>query len=134
MTCNPCSSAKSQMWSISQGSPHQWTGMIARTRYRLHAAHPLGSTPWYLVGSDEVFVNLNNQGEGPVSGFEQNRLFTGVGVHLGGHLRAELGYLWRWERKRSGPDRSDHVISVNLFFDTRAKPSPRTPSLDESHH
>ena len=109
-------------------------GVIARSRFRLKAAHPLWSSPWYLVGSEEVFVNLNSQGEGPVSGFEQNRLFAGLGVHLGRHLRAELGYLWRFERERSGLDRSDHVISLNLFFRTRAKPSPLHPTPREMHY
>ena len=109
-------------------------GVIARSRFRLKAAHPLWSSPWYLVGSEEVFVNLNSQGEGPVSGFEQNRLFAGLGVHLGRHLRAELGYLWRFERERSGPDRSDHIISLSLFFDTRAKLLPLHPAPHELHH
>jgi hypothetical protein len=109
-------------------------GVIARSRYRLKAAHPLWSSPWYLVGSEEVLVNLNNQGEGPVSGFEQNRLFAGLGLHLGRHVRAELGYLWRFERERSGPDRSDHIISLSLFFDTRAKLLPLHPAPHELHH
>ena len=109
-------------------------GVIARSRFRLRAAHPLWSSPWYLVGSEEVFVNLNSRGEGPVSGFEQNRLFAGLGVHLRGHVRAELGYLWRFQCERSGPDRSDHVISLNLLFDTRAKPAPLHPAPGEMHY
>ena len=31
-TSKPCSLAKSQMWSISQGSPHECMGTMARTR------------------------------------------------------------------------------------------------------
>ena len=54
-----------------------------------------------------------------MQGFEQNRLYFGVGHRLG-LAKVELGYLWRYERNRNGLDASDHVIRVQLLFDTRS--------------
>jgi len=30
----------------------------------------------------------------------------------------ELGYLWRYERERDKPDKSDHVIRLQFLFST----------------
>ena len=81
-------------------------GTIVRNRYRLKAVHPLWDTRWYAVGTEEVFVNFNGLGAGPVSGFEQNRLFGGVGLRLGQRVRVESGYLWRHAENRDAPDGS----------------------------
>ena len=104
-------------------------GMIPRVRYLVHFHRPLSSHT-YLAASEAVRFNLLSQGEGPVGGFEQNRLYLGLGLigpsfqglHAGGsELRVELGYLWRYERARSGPDRSDHVIRLQFLFDTKGR-------------
>jgi hypothetical protein len=97
------------------------SGTIVRSRYRLKAVHPLWSSRWYAVGSEEVFVNLNGVGAGPVSGFEQNRLFGGVGVRLGQRVRVETGYMWRHSEKRDAPDESDHILQLKFFFDDRGQ-------------
>jgi hypothetical protein len=110
------------------------SGPIWRGRYRLHGALPLGDTPWYLVAADEVFVNLNDRDTGPADGFEQNRLSGGFGLHLGSYVRTELGYTWRYEDERGDSNRSDHVITLNFFFKTRAKKPPQQPHPRESHH
>jgi len=61
----------------------------------------IADTDSYLASSNELFFNLNDQGAGPVLGFEEDRLFAGVGYHFGRHLRAEIGYMWRPVRRRS---------------------------------
>lgn len=106
-------------------------GLVARTRYRVRGAHPISSTRAYLVASNEVFLNLNDQGTGPRSGFEQNWLFGGLGLLLGSHARAEVGYLWRYfdGRRRN---RNDHVLGINLFLDTRGRKKP-VPVREEGH-
>ncbi len=96
-------------------------GIVVRARYRLGATYPLGVPPWYLAGSNEVFVNLNSKGEGPVDGFEQNRISGALGVHLGVHLRMEAGYMWRYKDQRDKTNRSDHVITVRFFINTSGK-------------
>ncbi len=94
------------------------SGAILRNRYRVHLTHPIGTTRFSIVASNEVFVNLNDKHEGPVHGYEQNRLFAGIGVRLGRYMRAELGYLWRNEDTRSS-SQNDHVINLSLFIDTK---------------
>jgi hypothetical protein len=95
-------------------------GAIARLRYLFHVDHPINEK-WYLAASEAIRFNLNDQGEGPVQGFEQNRAYFGVGRRVG-TLNVELGYLWRYERERTGPDASDHVIRFQFHFDTKARP------------
>ena len=104
-------------------------GTVVRLRHRLSMQRSISDTAAYLVASNEIFFNLNDQGEGPVYGFEEDRLFAGVGYHFGPHLRAEIGYMWRPARRRTGPTVSTHIVAVNFFFTTAAReelrPAPR---------
>jgi hypothetical protein len=101
-------------------------GAIARLRYLLHFQHPINRS-WYLAGSEAARFNLNDQGEGPVQGFEQNRIYFGVGYRTG-IARIEFGYLWRYELSRSGPDTSDHVLRFQFLFDTKGRHPSRAGS------
>ena len=94
------------------------SGTIPRLRYLIHTTTPLRSL-FYFALSEEFRFNLVDKGTGPVSGFEQNRLYAGFGVHASKHLRVELGYLWRYELERSDPNKSEHVIRVQLLFATK---------------
>jgi hypothetical protein len=80
-------------------------------RYLIHTPPPL-STLFYFALSEAFRFNLLDKGTGPVSGFEQNRLYAGFGVHASKYLRVELGYLWRYELERTPPNKSDHVIRL----------------------
>ena len=97
------------------------SGVVVRMRYRLRTAYPETDSRWYLVISDEVFANLNERGAGPAGGFEQNRLFGGVGFHPTARLRVEAGYQWRHLERRELPSRTDHVIAIALFYDTMGR-------------
>ena len=94
------------------------SGVVLRFRYRLRGTHPIGSSAWYGVISDEVFVNLNDRGAGPVSGFEQNRLRFAAGVRFLDWLRAESGYEWQYAERRSGTSENRHVFFFELSIDT----------------
>ena len=96
-------------------------GVIPRLRLLQHLSHPIGETPYYLTGFGAVRFNLDNKGEGPVSGFEQSRIYAALGRHLGDHTLFEVGYLWRYEDERDGNDLSDHAIHFQLVFNTQAK-------------
>ena len=104
-------------------------GTIVRVRHRISALHGIKDTPAFLTLSNEIFFNLNDQGSGPPYGFEEDRLFGGIGYHFGPHLRAEMGYMWRPATPRTGPTISSHIIAVNFFFTTAARqelrPTPR---------
>lgn len=108
------------------------SGVVARFRYRIRCAHPIARSPAYLVFANELFVNLNDRGEGPKQGFEQNRLGGSLGIHVGRRVRAELGYQWRHLDLRSS-EKNDHVLTLNLFVDTRGK-KRTAPEQGEAHH
>jgi hypothetical protein len=93
------------------------SGVIPRLRYLIHGTAPI-SPKFYFSGSGAARFNLSDKGEGPVYGFEQSRLYAGVGYKAGKYARVELGYLWRYELERRGPDKSDHVIRIQFLFDT----------------
>jgi hypothetical protein len=95
-------------------------GVVARFRYRLRGVHPIPGSDWYGALSDEVFANLNDRGEGPVHGFEQNRLRAAVGSRLFGRVRAETGYEWQYVDRRSGGFVNRHVFLIELAIDIGA--------------
>jgi hypothetical protein len=99
-------------------------------RFLQHLSHPLGESPNYLTGFGAIRFNLDDKGEGPVSGFEQSRLYTALGRHIGDHVQFECGYLWRYEDERSGTDRSDHAIHFQLLINTKAKHIKKPTSRD----
>ncbi len=102
-------------------------GVIHRARLLAHASHPLGEGPYYLTGFGAVRFNLNDKDEGPVEGFEQSRVFLGLGRHIGAHTQVKVGYLYRYQTERSGGDHSDHVLHIGWTFNTKAKEPPRKP-------
>ncbi len=108
------------------------SGVVARLRYRIRSAHPIGDSPFYLVFTNELYLNLNGVAPGPKQGFEQNFLGGGLGLHLGPYVRAEVGYLWRYLSTRSF-ERQDHLLVLNLFIETRGK-AEAAPVKDEGHH
>lgn len=66
-----------------------------RWRTRLRVEHLIGQTPWSLIGSEELFVNLNNN-ENDIqlrSGVAQNRAYAGVGYRFNPSVQVETGYL-----------------------------------------
>ncbi len=94
------------------------SGAVARLRYRLRTTYDTGGLRldgFHLSASEEVFVNVNDQGEGPVDGFEQNRVRAGAGWQLG-KARVEAGYEWQYGRRRSAPWLHRHVLFVEFTF------------------
>jgi hypothetical protein len=91
---------------------------IFRFRYRLSTSHPVGDSAWYGFASDEVFANLNDDDEGPVDGFEQNRLRLGMGRHVFGRLRVEGGYEFQYARRRANPNEFRHVVFLEFSLST----------------
>ena len=98
------------------------SGVVVRFRYRLRGTHPIGGSDWYGAISDEVLTNINNQGEGPISGFEQNRLRAAIGTRLLGRLRVESGYEWQYAERRNRSSVNRHVFVVELSLDSRPRP------------
>lgn len=55
---------------------------------------------------------------GPVDGFEQSRLYFGVGRKMTKKLKVEVGYLWNYQCEREGPNLSNHVLRLQFLIDT----------------
>lgn len=93
------------------------SGSDVGLRYRqlFKLSYPLNFVPNFsLVVSDEVFVNLKDANWGPISGFDQNRAFGGIGYNFTKNIKTEVGYMNQFINRFSKPDRMDHILSLNL--------------------
>jgi hypothetical protein len=87
-----------------------------RFRQLFKLSYPLSFAPNFsLVGSDELFINVNTTGT-VYSGFEQNRVFAGLGYNFDEHIKAEVGYMNQYIRRVERADRISHILSVNLLL------------------
>ncbi len=91
-------------------------GVANRGRYLLRFARPIGNTEFYLVGSDELFVNFNSLEGGPIRGIDQNRLYGGVGRQISRYLRAEIGYQWQYVNVADPIDDISSNALMTQFF------------------
>lgn len=70
-----------------------------------------------LVASEEIFANVNKANWGPVSGFDQNRGFVGVGYKLSDHYKTEIGYMNQYLNRENNYDRMVHIFNISLIGD-----------------
>ena len=77
---------------------------------------PIKDTPWELAFSNEVFLNVGNNGPGRIQGFAQNRAYAGVGRQLTRWSKASLGYELD-TFNAPGIVRNVHNIKLNVVFD-----------------
>lgn len=92
------------------------TGWRFRQLFRLQ--HDLPAFPRLtLVGWDELFLNINDVDYGPEAGFDQNRVFVGIGwkCRPENRWRVEIGYLNQVIYNPGRADRVNHILSVNLY-------------------
>lgn len=90
--------------------------LAVRYRLMLRFSHPLDG-PWSVVGWDEFFASLNTVNWGPVAGFDQNRVFVGVGYKFDATYRTEVGYMNQYINRDLRNDLMVHAMSLNLYFD-----------------
>lgn len=89
---------------------HRW-----RTRFRVE--HLIGKTPWSLIGSEEIFVNLNNNDVNAAlqAGENQNRAYAGVGYRFNSNVQVETGYLNQYSfNSGTKVDQTNNVWMTNL--------------------
>ena len=115
-----------QQWSLIFVNHHldnNWSASMQlenRLRYLLHVTHPLGdSGKYYLAAQEAVRFNAASNDSGPVDGFEQSRLYFGVGRKMSKKLKVEVGYLWNYQRFREGQNHSNHVLRLQFLIDTK---------------
>jgi hypothetical protein len=87
--------------------------MALRARQWVRANVPLGRG-FVAIGTGEVFVNVNSADWGPRRGFDQLRLFGGIGVPVARGLWIETGYMNQYVSRPARADRMNHNISLTL--------------------
>lgn len=91
------------------------TGTGWRLRQQLRAALPVQrASKVQAILWNETFVGLNRTPWGQRADFDQSRSFAGIGLPLAEKTTVEIGYL-NQHIFRTGPDRTNHVLAVNLF-------------------
>lgn len=108
-------------------------GVLPRIRYLLNFNRPIGSSIAYVTGFGAIRFNLAEKDAGPVAGFEQFRVNAGVGFHLGGYTRLEIGYLYKYEVIREDANFSGNVIHFQLIFTTH-KNEKKQPRANYNFH
>jgi hypothetical protein len=90
-------------------------GTAVRLRIYAKATRALAKGPWYVALRNEVAFGLNNLQGGPRDGFDQNRLFVGLGRSLSPGSGFEVGYQMHYAR-RTGEDVIIHQVFINVLF------------------
>lgn len=100
---------------VSVGNDAGW-----RFRQMIRLQRPFrGHDKLMWVAWDEIFFHLNNTDWGARTGYNQNRVFVGIGrePRLTGRRRTEIGYLYQQINvPEDGADLSNHILSVNIFL------------------
>lgn len=71
---------------------------------------------WSLVAFDELFLNLNTAAATIDQGFDQNRIFLGLGYKFSDHVKTEFGYLNDYINRTAPMDRIVHAGVISLFL------------------
>ena len=116
---------KAEQWTpslrfrLEQRFQGEWADTSHRARMMARGVRPItGDGRWSVVGYDEVFLTLDETEDGPLQGYDQNRLFAGVLRRVNAHVGLELGYMWINTERGSVPNLNAHtpVIWLNLTF------------------
>ncbi|MGE3707519.1 MAG: DUF2490 domain-containing protein, partial [Vicinamibacterales bacterium] len=87
-----------------------WTGASHRLRMLGRAQRPIqAGRKWSLYAYDELMLTLDDTTQGPTSGFDRNRLSSGLSRRLSPTASTDVGYLWEHAVGADGR-RDDHVF------------------------
>ena len=88
-----------------------------RFRQFIKLSQPLAfESRFRLVAYDEVFIAFNDTDWGAHSGFDQNRLFAGLGWEFKKGINAEAGYLNQFVRLPGRENLMNHILSLNMLL------------------
>jgi len=90
-----------------------------RLRHQTRLSKPLvDKSPWIGIFSNELFWNINNTALGPEGGFDQYRVFFGVGYNVNKTVRTELGYQATFlNRARTPDDLRQDILLLTFSID-----------------
>lgn len=113
---------------------YQWIKAFLRTRLEQRFIDRVSTTGWrfrqfgrlqlpmhhnpkyFISATEEVFVKLNNTStNGSNRGFDQNRLFFGIGLYPLKNWLFEIGYQNHIIRNISGPNYRGNYVAMNLI-------------------
>jgi hypothetical protein len=88
-----------------------------RPRQMLRFMHPLDFEPRLsLIAWDEFFIRVNSTKSGGQSGFDQNRVFAGLGWSFNQSFRAEAGYLNQYLDDATHTDNTMHHLIMGSLY------------------
>lgn len=87
-----------------------------RLRTMARLSHAFWGTALSALIWDELFLNANSVGAGPVSGFDRNRLFLGIAWKMHERMALEAGYMNQYV-SRPSTDLLTHNL-ITYFFIT----------------
>jgi len=98
--------------------PGNGNDVRVRPRQMIRFMHPLEFEPRLsLITWDELFVRANTTPAGGQSGFDQNRVFAGLGWTFNKNFRAEAGYLNQYLDDATHTNNTmHHMIMGSLFI------------------
>lgn len=117
-------SQASDWGNLSSRSMIEWrfvnhdSQMATRFRQKVRADYNLGNFAPYLslIAWEELFLNVYSVDWGPESGFDQNRVFAGLGWRFdqAGHYTFELGYMNHYISRPNQNNVMNHMLLGSL--------------------
>lgn len=72
---------------------------------------------FFLAGAEELFIQINNNAKtGSNSGFDQNRIFLGIGCLPNKNLLMEIGYQNQYIRRINAKNYSGNYLATNFIL------------------
>ncbi len=105
-------------WRLEERIIQRGQGTGIRARSMLRANFPFDRFPlWAFAVYDEIFVNLTAVGNGPLAGFDQNRLFLGFNRTLTPNYNVDIGYQNQAINTRADGlvNRINHILLIQIF-------------------
>ena len=88
-----------------------------RWRTRFRGEYLIDQTPLSVIASEEIFVNLHNNGynKSIQEGFDQNRSYIGVGYRFAPEFQVETGYLKQYVGGYAGKANQNNDVWMTNF-------------------
>lgn len=88
-----------------------------RPRQMIRFMHPFAAEPRLnFIAWDEFFIRVNTTQFGGKAGFDQNRIFAGLGWSFNKNLRAEAGYLNQYLDDATHTNNTMHHLIMGSMF------------------